>query len=173
MAVAPTPPQPQQESLPATWAGYGTDWPLGGYAVLLAAYATLFGIPLVAARERRLPSRLETRDLLLLGIATHKLTRIATRDWVTAPVRAPFTKFKENAGAGEVAETSRGRGLQRALGDLLTCRWCFAPWVAAALMTGMAVRPRHTRLLLGTFSAVALSDFLQFAYDAARNLKTR
>jgi|SRR5579872_3605592 hypothetical protein len=170
MAAAPTPPQ-QPSNRPAIFAGYGADWPLGGYAVLLASYAALFGIPLLAASQRRLPSSLRFRDLLLLGIATHKLTRIATRDWVTAPLRAPFTKFKENVGAGEVGESSRGQGLQRALGDLLTCRWCFAPWVAGALMTGLALQPRRTRVLLETFSAVALSDFLQFAYDAARELK--
>lgn len=168
MAAAPNSPlQPKQRGA-NPFAEYGTDWPLGGYAALLASYAALFGIPLLRARGRRLPSELSIRDLLLLGVATHKLTRIATRDWVTAPLRAPFTQFKENAGAGEVAEKSRGQGLQRALGDLLTCRWCFAPWVAGALMSGLALRPRATRVVMETFSAVALSDFLQFAYDAVR-----
>jgi hypothetical protein len=170
MAAAPTPPQTPKDR-PAVFAAYGADWPLGGYAVLLASYAALFGIPLLVAKERRLPADARFRDLLLLGIATHKLTRIATRDWVTAPLRAPFTKFKENVGAGEVGESARGQGLQRAVGDLLTCRWCFAPWVAGALMTGLAVQPRRTRVLMETFSAVALSDFLQFAYDATRELK--
>ena len=170
MAASPNLPQ-SPKPLSGAFAAYGADWPLRGYAMLLAGYATLFGVPLLFARGRRLPAELRARDLLLLGVATHKLTRIATRDWVTAPLRAPFTRLKENAGAGEVAEESRGEGLQRALGDLLTCRWCFAPWVAGALMTGLTLRPRHTRVLLETFSAVALSDFLQFAYDAARQLK--
>lgn len=170
MAAAHDLPQPPKPASGA-FAGYGADWPLGSYAVLLAAYATLFGVPMLLARGRRLPSELRARDLLLLGVATHKITRIATRDWVTAPLRAPFTRFKENAGAGEVAEESRGQGLQRALGDLLSCRWCFAPWVAGALMAGLTLRPRHTRVLLQTFSAVALSDFLQFAYDATRQTK--
>jgi hypothetical protein len=169
MAAADMPQTPQRR--PAPFAAYGADWPLGGYAMLLAGYAALFGIPLLASRDRRLPSDLGARDLLLLGIATHKLSRIATRDWVTAPLRAPFTQFKENVGAGEVAEKSRGQGLQRALGDLLTCRWCFAPWVAGALMSGLALQPRKTRVIMGTFSAVAISDFLQFAYDAVRELK--
>lgn len=161
---------PESSRQPGIFAGYGADWPLGGYALLLAGYTALFGIPLLAARERRLPADLALRDLLLLGVATHKLTRIATRDWVTAPLRAPFTQMKENAGGGEVVEKSRGQGLQRAVGDLLTCRWCFAPWVAGALLTGLALRPRHTRVVLEAFSAVALSDFLQFAYDAARKI---
>jgi len=43
--------------------------------------------------------------------------------------------------------------------------------MAGALMTGLAVQPRRTRVLMETFSAVALSDFLQFAYDATRELK--
>jgi hypothetical protein len=35
-------------------------------------------------------------------------------------------------------------------------------------MGGLALRPRQTRVVMETFSAVALSDFMQFAYDAVR-----
>ena len=68
----------------------------------------------------------------MLGIATHKLSRLITKDWVTSPFRAPFTKFKEADGVGEVTEEARGTGMQQAIGELVTCPWCVGPWVAGS-----------------------------------------
>jgi hypothetical protein len=106
-------------------------------------------------------------DIALLGVATHKLTRIVTKDWVTAPVRAPFVRYEGSAGGGEVKEKARGRGLGKAIGDLLTCPWCTGPWVAGALMAGLVSRPRPTRVVAAAFSAVAVSDFLHQVYEAS------
>jgi hypothetical protein len=66
---------------------------------------------LVAAHRsgRELPERLGARDLLLAGIATHKLSRLITKDKITSAVRAPFTRFQEKAGHGELDEAARGR----------------------------------------------------------------
>jgi len=80
-------------------------------------------------------------------------------------LRAPFTRYKESAGAGEVNEEARGKGMQRALGDLLTCPWCIGPWVAALLALGLVTAPRPTRIVATVSSAVALSDFLHHAYE--------
>ena len=106
-----------------------------------------------------------------MGVATHKLTRLITKDWVTAPLRAPFTEYKESAGGGEVIEKSRGEGLQRAIGDLVTCPWCSAPWVAATLGFGFVFAPRVTRFVSGIFAGVTVSDFLQHVYEAAKERK--
>jgi len=103
-------------------------------------------------------------DLLLLGIATHKLSRIVTKDLVTSPFRAPFVKFKKSAGAGEVEEEARGEGLQEAVGDLITCPYCMAPWVASALIFAHTCAPRATRLICSIFFATAASDFLNQVY---------
>lgn len=142
--------------------------PLGGYATLLGAWSALYGgLLLTADRRDALPDRVDPADILLLGVATHKLTRILTKDWVTAPVRAPFVRYEGSAGGGEVEEEARGRGLRKAVGDLLTCPWCTGPWVAGALLAGLVTRPRVTRTLAAGFSAVAVSDFLHHAYEAA------
>lgn len=161
-----TQPSDRPSSLVAGYAG-GEEMPLDGYATLLGAYVLLFGGALAAGRDR-LPEALPTRDLLLTGVATHKLARILTRDWVTSPLRAPFTRYDKSLGSGEVSEQSRGRGLQRAVGDLLTCPWCIGPWVAGALAAGWVLAPRATRLVAATFSAVAVSDFLHQAYDVVQ-----
>ncbi len=145
------------------------ELPTSGYATLVTLFAGVFGTLLAVASVRRhLPKRIGAGDLLLLGTATHKLSRIVTRDRATMPLREPFAEFQGNGGAGEVDERPKGRGLQRAVGELVTCPFCIGPWIASALMTALVARPRPTRVVLGVLSSVALSDFLQLGYSAAR-----
>jgi hypothetical protein len=155
----------------ALWKDYGggEEMPLPGYSALLALYGTTFGGIAWGLRRQGhpLPWRVGVGDLLLSGLATHKLTRILTQDWVTAPLRAPFTTYKAARGGGEVAEKSRGGPLRRAVGDLLTCPYCSGPWVAGALMIGLLVGPRATRLIASVFGMVAVSDFLHRLYEAS------
>lgn len=174
---------PQEKENPPTatetddslFAGYqgGEEMPLAGYATLIGVYHAAFATALLAVKQsdRELPDRASLSDVLLLGIATHKLGRIITKDWVTSPLRAPFTEYKDSAGGGEVNEKSRGEGLQRAVGDLLTCPWCIAPWVAGALAFGFVFKPRTTRFICRVFAAVTISDFLQHAYNGVKEKK--
>jgi hypothetical protein len=145
------------------------ELPLGAYATMMLAFIGGFGSMLVrASRRGTLPNRISTRDLALLSVATHRLTRIVTRDRVTAALRFPFTKYEGSSGAGEVNERARGRGLQRALGSLLTCQFCAGPWTAAALTAGLVAKPRETRLIASVLTIVAASDFLHQTYARAR-----
>lgn len=162
-------PQNQVTSpLESILSGYGgEDMPLGGYSVLLGIFLTGFAA-FISARRDELPDRLTFPDIVLTGIATHKIARIVTKDWVTSPLRAPFTTYIESTGSGEVTEKSRGKGMQRAIGDLLTCPFCIGPWIAGLLTSGLVVAPRITRFVEGTFAAVTISDYLHHVYTAAR-----
>lgn len=91
------------------------------------------------------------------------------KDKVTSFIRAPFTKFQEQSGQGEVEEQPCGHGLRLAVGELLVCPYCLAQWVATALMLGLIGAPRLTRLLSSVFVAHTVSDFLQVAYHAAED----
>jgi hypothetical protein len=146
--------------------GGGGEMPLEGYVWLLGAFgvAAVSVVAAAASSGRKLPERVGAGDIALIGVATHKLTRIVTRDWVTAPLRAPFTQYEKSLGSGEVQETSRGEGVQRAMGDLLTCPFCTGPWIAGALFSGLLFSPRLTRLIAATFTSVAISDWLHNAY---------
>lgn len=100
------------------WQGYSKEpQPLLAYSILLGSYWLLFGFAGLAARMtgRRLPKGFAASDIALLGVATHKVTRLVTKDWVTSPLRAPFTEYQGSAGAGEVIERSRGAGVPRRL----------------------------------------------------------
>jgi hypothetical protein len=100
----------------------------------------------------------------LIGVATHKLSRLVAKDTVTAPLRAPFTEFHGSQGEGELAEEVRGRGPRHMVGELLTCPFCLAQWVATGFAAGLVFAPRATRLVAATFTAVATSDMLQNVY---------
>lgn len=145
--------------------------PRSAHAVLIAVFVTAVAVGLEAsARRGGLPRRVEAADLALLGVATHKATRILSMARVSSPLRAPFAQQVRAAGAGEVTSDPRGRGLRRALGELLTCPYCLAPWTAAAFMLGLLRVPRQTRAIAGLLGVVAVSDFLNQRYARLKSL---
>src|SRR5690348_9295029 len=144
--------------------------PLKGYTIVMATFATAAAAVAGVARltGRRLPERPAAGDLALLAVATHKISRLVTKDAITSPLRAPVTEFEGPAGEAELNENPRGHGAQHALGELLTCPFCTGVWVASGLAAGLVFAPRLTRFGMGVATAVAGSDFLHLAYDAAK-----
>jgi hypothetical protein len=145
--------------------------PFGSYAALTALFNAAMAAGVVRARRggRDLPERLETRDIVLNGIATHKLSRLISKDKITAFVRAPFTEYQEQGGPAEVEERARGEGWRRTLGELLVCPYCLGMWISGGFNLGMVMAPRGTRLTASVLTTLTISDFLQIAYKAAED----
>ena len=143
--------------------------PLLAYSVLMAIFNGLFAAGLLLARRRgrELPERPAAADIALIGVASHKLSRLVGKDKVTSPLRAPFTELQGHGGPGEFEEKSRGTGARKAIGELLICPYCLGLWFVAAFAIGLLFAPRLTRLLAAVFTALTASDFLQIAYKAA------
>lgn len=143
--------------------------PLGGYAVLSAGFGGAVGGALVALRAtgKPLPKGFGIGDVLLGGVATHKLSRLLAKDKVTSFLRAPFTEYQGPGGPGEVEEKPRGSGLRYVVGELLICPYCLGLWVAAGYGLGLVSAPRATRLAGYVLTALTISDSLQIAYKAA------
>jgi hypothetical protein len=161
-------PSPLQRAEPFT--GYSSEpRALGEYAAMMAAFATSFGVAVAAARRRRgtLPERIGAGDVVMAGVATQKLSRLIAKDRVTSVVRAPFTREEGPGGPAEVSEVPRGGRVRRAIGELVLCPFCLSQWVAGGFTVGLLLAPRPTRVVIGMFDMVALSDFLQVAYKAA------
>jgi hypothetical protein len=118
--------------------------------------------------DRSLPETYSVPDVLLVGAATHKASRLIGKNKVTSFLRAPFTEYQGPGGPGEVEERPRGKGMRYAVGELLACPYCLAVWVATALGLGLAVAPRATRLATSVLTALSISDFLQLARARAR-----
>lgn len=150
-------------------AGHSPDQerPLGGYAALMASFAAVAAAfsAWVARSGRELPERPSPADLALLTVATHKASRLIAKDRVTSALRAPFTEFEDDAGPGEVSENARGRGLRRAVGELVICPYCLGLWIAAAFSAGLVAAPRPTRWAAGVLTAVVGSDVLQIVHS--------
>lgn len=151
-------------------AGYSDEpKPLGSYAAITAVFnAALAGSLVAAARSERLPERVSASDVALLGIATHKLSRLIAKDTVTSFLRAPFVRYEGPGGINELDETPRGEGMQRALCELLFCPQCVGQWVAGGLVIGHTRAPRLTRVFASVFAVLTIADFLHFAYTTAR-----
>jgi len=147
------------------------DRPLAAYAALSATFGVTLAAALAAlhASGRELPERPRAGDLVLAGIATHKVSRLLAKDRVTSFVRAPFTRYQEPTGHGELEEQPRGTGVRLAIGELLVCPYCLAQWIAASFAVGLVAASRATRFVAGIYVAETLSDVLQLAYRAAED----
>lgn len=138
---------------------------MAGFGTVAGTFAVWF-----RASGRELPERVGAADLVLVTVSTHKLSRLIAKDRVNSTVRAPFTRFQDDAGSGEVDEAARGRGLRRALGELLVCPYCLGLWVAAGQTAGLLVAPRATRWTMAVLTAMFGADLLQLAYARAEGL---
>jgi hypothetical protein len=153
---------------------HGQERPLKGYLAAAGTYAGLVATAAGVGRlcGARIPERIEGRDVALLGLATHKLSRMIAKDPVLSPLRAPFTTFEGTSGEAELSERVRGTGAKHAFGELITCPFCLAQWVATALTAGLVLAPRWTRLALSVLTAKAIADWTQFVYDATQRTST-
>ena len=143
----------------------GHDRPLAGYAALIGLYGVAVAAGGITLRRRGRPlPDVRLGDILLVGVATHKLARRVTKDSVTSPLRAPFTRYQGVAGPAELKEEVRGSGLRKAVGELVSCPFCISQWVSTGFVFGLLTAPRATRWTASVFSSLALADFLQFAY---------
>ncbi|MFF5253359.1 DUF1360 domain-containing protein [Streptomyces leeuwenhoekii] len=143
------------------------ETPLAGYATLATTFAAGVGLFTLVARRRglRLPDGVPPWDMALLGTATFKASRLLTKDKVTSFLRAPFTRRERDGEGNEVMDVSRGSGMRRAVGDLVSCPFCTSAWVAAALVGTYASAPRAARLVCAGLTAVTMADWLQYAWS--------
>ena len=143
--------------------------PLAAYATFATVFHAAMAGAVVAAKRsgRDLPQRVELRDLLLIGTASYKVSRLISKKKVTAFVRAPFTELEGKGGPAELEEKPRGSGLQRAAGELLLCPYCLGLWASGGFHAGLLFAPRTTRFSASVLAALSISDFLQAAYGAS------
>lgn len=139
------------------------------YLAFMSIFGTLVGAALAIAKRqgRELPEKIGAGEVLLIGTASHKLSRLVAKDKVTSPLRAPFTELEGKGGPAELEESSRGTGARKAIGELLICPYCLGLWVVAGFSIGLLFAPRVTRFVASLFAALTISDFFQIAYKAA------
>jgi hypothetical protein len=150
----------------------GEPRPLGGLLGAMGVYSGVVGAAATAVKlsGAQLPGRIPLGDAVLLTVATFRTARTVAKDPVTSPLRAPFTSYQGTSGEAEVAEEVREHGgVKHAIGELVTCPFCLAQWVATGFVFAYIAAPKATRLAALTMTAVAGADVLQFVYDAIQN----
>jgi Protein of unknown function (DUF1360) len=148
----------------------GEQRPLRSYALLTGAFFAALGGALAAARASgREIDRPSALDVVLHGLATQKASRLLAKDKVTSFIRAPFTRYQESSGQGELEEAPRGEGMRYAVGELLVCPYCIAQWVAGGLAVGHIFAPHTTRAISAMWAAQAIADGVQLAYSAGES----
>jgi len=126
--ILPTPLRRHVQKIQRHYA-HGHDRPLLGYLALGSTYG-LGALTLGVLARRHGEGRISTRDLTLITVATHRLSRTLAKDAVTSPLRAPFTRY---SGPGlpsevneEVAPRKEGTQVGHAVGELVSCPFCLA-----------------------------------------------
>lgn len=109
---------------------------------------------------------LKPLDLAMLGLATFRLGRLAAYDTVVRPLREPFTEtVPDPSGAGDTTEPE-GRGVRRAIGELIACPTCAGTWLAAGQVYALHLAPGPARVLIAIMASVGLAELLGAAVEA-------
>lgn len=136
------------------------------YVALSGLFLTVFG--LVASRQRKQgeAAEIKPRDLVMLGFATYRLGHLISFDKVTEPLRLPFTETKMDDYGAAMTVEARGEGVQRAVGELISCPICSGTWAAAALVYGLHLFPGPARLFTTVLGAIGMGELLHALTEA-------
>src|SRR4051812_47257794 len=90
------------------------ELPLGAYAALSTAFLAAFTGSMLAGWQARgvLPAPPSRWDVVTAGAATHKHSRLLSREKITTFIREPFVVRE---GADPAQEAPQGQGLRRAI----------------------------------------------------------
>ncbi len=136
------------------------------YVTLVGLFLGVLGIFVSREHDRKQTFAISPRDLALLGLATYRAGRVVAYDRVAEPFRAPVTETvpdEFDAGENVVAE---GTGVQKAIGELVSCPTCVGTWVAAGLVYGLHLAPGPTRLFAAILGVSGLAEIVSDASEA-------
>ncbi|MEA2321134.1 MAG: hypothetical protein QOD81_984 [Solirubrobacteraceae bacterium] len=129
------------------------------YATLSAGWAAALGTLLLASRDKG-DEPVRAAEIVPLGIATFALSKLVAKEKVDRWVREPFVEERSD---GE--RRPKGRGLQYAVGELLTCTRCVGTWSALGLVALRVTHPREARVVSAVLGASAVNDFAQSGFN--------
>jgi hypothetical protein len=132
------------------------------YAAINAVYAVLLAGVVYATRERVKRDPIRAGELLPMGAATFAVSKVVAREKIGTWVREPFVEDASHGGE------PRGRRLQRALGELVTCSRCVGAWSALGVVGLRAASPQAGRIVTSILATSALNDWAQLGFAWAR-----
>jgi hypothetical protein len=128
------------------------------YAAINAVYGALMAAVVLTTRERAREEPISGRELVPLAAATFALSKVIAREKIGSWMREPFVEQD----GGE--RRPRGRRLQRAVGELVTCTRCVGAWSALGLVGLRLASPESGRIVTNVLAASAANDWLQAGF---------
>ena len=111
----------------------------------------------------RLPTAIPFFDIVLISLATFRLTRLFVYDFVTQFVRDLFldTELMQTAeGKVVLVRTKPSGGSRRTIIDLLSCPWCFGVWAALVVIFAYFLTPFAWFVIL-VLAVAGVASFIQ------------
>jgi hypothetical protein len=128
------------------------------YATLNAVYGALLAGVVLSTRGRVREDPIQGRELIPIAAATFALSKVVAREKIGSWMRDPFVEVE----GGE--RRPRGRGLRRAVGELVTCTRCVGAWSALTVVGLRMVDPPSGRTVANVLAASAANDWLQAGF---------
>src|SRR5436190_10870560 len=128
------------------------------YAAINAVYGVLMTAVVLTTRERAREDPISGRELVPIAAATFALSKVIAREKIGSWMREPFVD--DPAGA----KKPRGRRLQRAVGELVTCTRCVGAWSALGVVGLRLASPASGRGVTNVLAASAANDWLQTGF---------
>jgi len=112
--------------------------PTRDYAALVAVFNGLLATALLARKCSRepLPERVEPKDLAPVCSRHPEIEPCHNQGQSDERVSRAVHRSERETAPGEVEERAKGRGLRRAIGELLTCPFCLGTWIASGFIYG-------------------------------------
>lgn len=130
------------------------------YAAINLVYASLFAGVVYLTRERARQDPIELKELVPMSAATFALAKVIAREKVGTWVREPFVEHVDGVPKPE------GRGLRRAVGELVTCTRCVGAWSALGVVGLRLAYPDQGRNVATVLAVSGANDWLQAGFKA-------
>ncbi len=103
-------------------------------------------------------------QLIMLALASFRLTRLFVFDKITEFIRRPFHQEVEETDKNGNVETyivMKGTGLRIWIGELLSCYWCTGVWCSAFLYAVWLLWPSVAEPLLVILAIAGLAGIIE------------
>jgi hypothetical protein len=128
------------------------------YAAINAVYGALMTAVVLATRGREREDPISGPELIPIAAATFALSKVIAREKIGSWMREPFVEDPSGA------RKPRGRRLQRAVGELLTCTRCVGAWSALGIVGLRLASPGSGRIVTNVLAASAANDWMQAGF---------
>ncbi|NHC40223.1 DUF1360 domain-containing protein [Bacillus sp. MM2020_1] len=103
-------------------------------------------------------------QILILSLASFRLTRLLVFDKITEFIREPFfneIKEENEEGEIEVYYLPKEKGFKKFIGELLSCYWCTGIWASAGIVAISLLYPDFSFPIILIFAVAGFASILE------------